>query len=71
MQEYGLRRLRGASGFIARTDGRQTRGLPGRAKIEDCHKQWKWMFQTSTNWRKGTYYQETNSRPPLQLNTNG
>ncbi|KAF9024838.1 hypothetical protein BDZ89DRAFT_1017301 [Hymenopellis radicata] len=52
LKVYGRARLRGARGFIGRTDGREVRALPGRAKTED-HKDWKWMFRISSNWRTG------------------
>ncbi len=52
LKVYGRPRLRGARGFIGRTDGREVRALPGRAKTED-HKDWKWMFRISSNWRTG------------------
>lgn len=51
---YGRTRLRGTKGFIARLDGREVRPLPGRAKA-DQHKDWKWMFRISSNWRKGMH----------------
>ncbi|KAK0212792.1 hypothetical protein DFS33DRAFT_1377256 [Desarmillaria ectypa] len=52
LRVYGRPRLRGARGFISRTDGREVRSLPGRAKIKDL-KDWKWMFRISSNWRTG------------------
>ena len=56
---YGRTRLRGAKGFIARLDGREVRPLPGRAKA-DQHKDWKWMFRISSNWRKGMHVHSMN-----------
>ncbi|KAG7098700.1 hypothetical protein E1B28_000613 [Marasmius oreades] len=48
-------RLRGARGF--RSDGREVKSLPTRAKTQDNkveeYKDWKWMFRVSSNWRKG------------------
>ncbi|THV02382.1 hypothetical protein K435DRAFT_775584 [Dendrothele bispora CBS 962.96] len=52
LKVYGRPRLRGARGFVARTDGREVKSLPGRAKTEIL-KDWKWMFRISYNWRKG------------------
>ncbi|TFK54061.1 hypothetical protein OE88DRAFT_1695177 [Heliocybe sulcata] len=58
LAEYGRTRLRGGRGFIARTDGREVKALPGRAKEKahaqaDDAKDWKWMFRISSNWRRG------------------
>lgn len=52
LKVFGRPRLRGARGFIGRADGREVRSLPGRARTED-HKDWKWMFLISSNWRTG------------------
>ncbi|KAI0768776.1 hypothetical protein BD413DRAFT_561338 [Trametes elegans] len=52
ISEFGRTRLRGARGFIGRTDGREIKPLPGRAWSEDI-KDWKWMFRISSNWRTG------------------
>jgi len=58
LNEYGRPRLRGVRGFLGRTDGREVRPLPGRAKSEDV-KDWKWMFRISSNWRTGRCSVET------------
>ncbi|KAL0575066.1 hypothetical protein V5O48_006911 [Marasmius crinis-equi] len=55
LQVFGSR-LRGARGF--RTDGREVKSLPSRARTEENDKQeeyrdWKWMFRISSNWRTG------------------
>ncbi|KAJ4483277.1 hypothetical protein J3R30DRAFT_3447351 [Lentinula aciculospora] len=52
LRTFGRPRLRGARGFVGRTDGREVKSLPGRAKVED-HKDWKWMFRISSNWKNG------------------
>ncbi|KDR75762.1 hypothetical protein GALMADRAFT_226408 [Galerina marginata CBS 339.88] len=52
LAEYGRTRLRGTKGFFGRFDGREVKPLPGRAK-SDHHKDWKWMFRISSNWRTG------------------
>ncbi|KAJ7497426.1 hypothetical protein FB451DRAFT_231990 [Mycena latifolia] len=49
---FGRSRLRGAKGFIGRTDGREIKRLPERAKADDI-KDWRWMFRISWNWKKG------------------
>lgn len=49
---YGRSRLRGASGFFARSDGKEMKPLPGAAKPA-VFKDWKWMFRISSNWRRG------------------
>ncbi|KAJ6587050.1 hypothetical protein DFH09DRAFT_244161 [Mycena vulgaris] len=51
LQVFGRSRLRGAKGFIGRTDGRDIKPLPGRAKADI--KDWRWMFRISWNWKKG------------------
>ncbi|KAJ3989945.1 hypothetical protein F5890DRAFT_1483678 [Lentinula detonsa] len=61
---FGRPRLRGARGFIGRTDGREVKSLPGRAKIEDL-KDWKWMFRISSNWKNGRCAME-DMRPLVQ-----
>jgi hypothetical protein len=52
---YGRSRLRGASGFLARSDGKEMKPLRGGAKPA-VFKDWKWMFRISSNWRRGAYY---------------
>ncbi|KAJ3763986.1 hypothetical protein EV360DRAFT_32345 [Lentinula raphanica] len=52
LKTFGRPRLRGARGFVGRTDGREIKSLPGRAKAEDL-KDWKWMFRISSNWKTG------------------
>ncbi|KAJ4477041.1 hypothetical protein C8J55DRAFT_561688 [Lentinula edodes] len=52
LRNFGRPRLRGARGFVGRTDGREVKSLPGRAKVED-HKDWRWMFRISSNWKNG------------------
>ena len=52
---YGRPRLRGASGFLVRSDGKEMKPLPGEVKPA-VNKDWKWMFRISSNWRRGTYY---------------
>lgn len=52
---YGRTRLRGARGFIGRPDGREVKPLPERAGTED-HRDWKWMFRISSNWRTGASF---------------
>jgi hypothetical protein len=53
VREFGRTRLRGAKGFIGRTDGREMRPLPGRSSQPDDLKDWKHMFRISSNWRSG------------------
>ncbi|KAG9220660.1 hypothetical protein CCMSSC00406_0003759 [Pleurotus cornucopiae] len=53
LSAFGRTRLRGARGFVDRTDGREVRPLPGRAKGHEDTKDWKWMFRISSNWRRG------------------
>jgi len=51
---FGKPRLRGTRGPPVRSDGRQVKSLPSRARAEDsAYKDWKWMFRVSSNWRKG------------------
>ncbi|KAF7361782.1 hypothetical protein MVEN_00522400 [Mycena venus] len=50
---FGRSRLRGAKGFIGRTDGREIKALPGRATVPEELKDWRWMFRISWNWKKG------------------
>ncbi|KAK0241741.1 hypothetical protein EDD85DRAFT_820153 [Armillaria nabsnona] len=64
LRVYGRPRLRGARGFLGRTDGREVRSLPGRAKTEDL-KDWKWMFRISSNWRTGRCLVEQFSDSPV------
>ncbi|KAL1743483.1 hypothetical protein HDZ31DRAFT_40776 [Schizophyllum fasciatum] len=60
LRTFGRARLRGTRGFIGRTDGREVRPLPGRAarggaadaRLVD-HRDWKWMFRISANWKSG------------------
>lgn len=54
LQVFGRSRLRGARGFVGRTDGREVKALPGRAKVEDL-KDWRIMFRISMNWINGMY----------------
>jgi F-box-like len=49
---YGRLRLRGASGFISRSDGKEMKPLPGGVQPA-VYKDWKWMFRISSNWRRG------------------
>ncbi|KAJ8482427.1 hypothetical protein ONZ45_g14953 [Pleurotus djamor] len=56
IRAYGRTRLRGARGFVGRTNDREIRNLPSRAKTHtssDDLKDWKWMFRISSNWRRG------------------
>ncbi|KAJ7647201.1 hypothetical protein FB45DRAFT_734802 [Roridomyces roridus] len=54
LQVFGRTRLRGAKGFIGRTDGREIKRLPERAKAtEDDFKDWRCMFRISWNWKRG------------------
>ncbi|KAI0075137.1 hypothetical protein K474DRAFT_1685465 [Panus rudis PR-1116 ss-1] len=53
LNEYGRTRLRGGRGFYGRTDGREVRPLPSRARHEEDTRDWKWMFRISSNWRTG------------------
>lgn len=53
LKVYGRTRLRGAKGFFARLDGREIKPLPGRVVRAELHKDWKWMFRISSNWRNG------------------
>lgn len=53
INEYGRTRLRGARGFVGRSDGREIRPLPGRAAPHGEARDWKWMFRISSNWRMG------------------
>jgi F-box-like len=53
LSTFGRPRLRGSRGFVARTDGKEVKPLPGRARNEE-HKDWKWMFRISANWKTGT-----------------
>ncbi|KAJ7188104.1 hypothetical protein C8R46DRAFT_9787 [Mycena filopes] len=53
---FGRSRLRGGKGFIGRTDGREIKRLPGRAKVPADPpelKDWRWMFRISWNWKQG------------------
>ncbi|KAJ7680458.1 hypothetical protein DFH06DRAFT_1315223 [Mycena polygramma] len=54
---FGRSRLRGAKGFIGRTDGREIKRLPERAtaELKDAPelKDWRSMFRISWNWKKG------------------
>ncbi|KIP08278.1 hypothetical protein PHLGIDRAFT_104517 [Phlebiopsis gigantea 11061_1 CR5-6] len=61
LTEYGRTRLRGVRGFIGRSDGRETKPLPGRARHElpDDFRDWRWMFRISSNWRTGRCSVET------------
>ncbi|KAF5393215.1 hypothetical protein D9757_000704 [Collybiopsis confluens] len=52
LRTFGRPRLRGARGFVRRTDGQEVKSLPGRAKA-DQSKNWKWMFRITCNWRNG------------------
>ncbi|TFK73961.1 hypothetical protein BDN72DRAFT_833941 [Pluteus cervinus] len=49
---FGRTRLRGAKGFIGRTDGREVKPLPGGLNVGG-YKDWKSMFRISSNWRRG------------------
>ncbi|KAJ7446193.1 hypothetical protein B0H11DRAFT_1746167 [Mycena galericulata] len=53
LQVFGRTRLRGAKGFIGRTDGRELKRLPERVKVTDEIKDWRWMFRISWNWKIG------------------
>lgn len=53
LQVYGRPRLRGLRGFISRMDGKEVKPLPGRAKVDETHRDWKWMFRISSNWKIG------------------
>ncbi|KAF8897067.1 hypothetical protein CPB84DRAFT_1848003 [Gymnopilus junonius] len=53
LKVYGRTRLRGAKGFFARLGDRDIKPLPGRAIRAELHKDWKWMFRISSNWRNG------------------
>ncbi|KAJ7178400.1 hypothetical protein C8R43DRAFT_1117791 [Mycena crocata] len=54
LEVFGRSRLRGAKGFIGRTDGREVKRLPGRAKTSKAeNKDWRWMFRISWNWKRG------------------
>lgn len=51
---YGKTRLRGSRGPLGRSDGREIKPLPARARSQDSsYKDWKWMFRISSNWRNG------------------
>ncbi|KAJ6499169.1 hypothetical protein C8R45DRAFT_106291 [Mycena sanguinolenta] len=52
---FNRARLRGAKGFIGRTDGREIKRLPGRATVPEPQelKDWRSMFRISWNWKKG------------------
>ncbi|KAH6913996.1 hypothetical protein BKA70DRAFT_1181876 [Coprinopsis sp. MPI-PUGE-AT-0042] len=52
LSTFGRPRLRGSRGFVARSDGKEVKPLPGRARNEE-HKDWKWMFRISANWKTG------------------
>ncbi|KAJ3554924.1 hypothetical protein NM688_g2853 [Phlebia brevispora] len=75
LSEYGRARLRGVRGFVGRTDGREVKPLPSRAKAEDTDdtRDWKWMFRISTNWRIGRCTTESVlpklERPSVPLET--
>jgi hypothetical protein len=58
LQVFGRSRLRGAKGFIGRTDGREVKKLPERAAVPESLelKDWRWMFRISWNWKKGEYF---------------
>lgn len=51
---FGRSRLRGAKGFIGRTDGREIKRLPERATVSEPElKDWRSMFRISWNWKMG------------------
>ncbi|KAF5317044.1 hypothetical protein D9611_003946 [Ephemerocybe angulata] len=52
LRVFGRTRLRGGRGLVGRSDGRETKPLPGRASAEEV-KDWKWMFRISSNWLRG------------------
>ncbi|KAI0268785.1 hypothetical protein BC834DRAFT_867204 [Gloeopeniophorella convolvens] len=52
LREFGRLRLRGLRGSAGRKDGRETKGLPGRATADEVQ-DWKRMFRISANWRSG------------------
>ncbi|KAJ6594032.1 hypothetical protein B0H19DRAFT_46719 [Mycena capillaripes] len=49
---FSRERLRGAKGFIGRTDGREIKRLPERATAPEL-KDWRSMFKISWNWKIG------------------
>ncbi|KAF9066138.1 hypothetical protein BDP27DRAFT_1384376 [Rhodocollybia butyracea] len=51
LRTFGRPRLRGARGFVGRSDGRQIKALPGRAGNVEELKDWKFMFRISSNWK--------------------
>ncbi|KAF9062464.1 hypothetical protein BDP27DRAFT_1336660 [Rhodocollybia butyracea] len=53
LRTFGRPRLRGARGFVGRSDGRQIKALPGRAGNVEELKDWKFMFRISSNWKNG------------------
>ncbi|KAJ7287777.1 hypothetical protein C8J57DRAFT_1117815 [Mycena rebaudengoi] len=52
LRVFGRSRLRGAKGFSGRSNGREIKRLPDRAKAPDV-KDWRWMFRISWNWKIG------------------
>lgn len=67
LSTFGRPRLRGSRGFLARSDGKEVKPLPGRAR-NDEHKDWKWMFRISANWKTGRCRIED---VPLRLEAGG
>jgi len=55
LKVYGRSRLRGASGFLTRPDGKEMKPLPG-GEEPTVFRDWKWMFRISSNWRRGAHY---------------
>ncbi|KAF8070570.1 hypothetical protein FPV67DRAFT_1561346 [Lyophyllum atratum] len=54
LKVFGRSRLRGTRGYVARSDGREVKPLPGWANAkQEPLKDWKWMFRISSNWKKG------------------
>ncbi|KAJ6625505.1 hypothetical protein B0H10DRAFT_613560 [Mycena sp. CBHHK59/15] len=53
LRVFGRSRLRGAKGFIGRTDGREVKRLPERAKAPLDIQNWRFMFRISWNWKSG------------------
>jgi hypothetical protein len=52
---FGKSRLRGVRGTQDRFNSREVKPLPARARVDGPpHKDWKWMFRISSNWRKGS-----------------
>ncbi|KAF8893990.1 hypothetical protein BD779DRAFT_1435476 [Infundibulicybe gibba] len=66
IKAFGRTRLRGARGFVGRSDGREIRPLPSKMNHQPLTtKDWKWMFRISSNWKRGRCTVERGVPPPI------